>query len=167
MATKLPKLQLLAILMLTLILATGCSAANPQAFSVFERGSAAMETESFTFAAALDQSSWQSLYEKIHAHRLPPPQLPEVDWQKNLIVMVASGWKPSAGYGVDIPRMELKSETLRVFVRTSEPPADSIRATVMTQPYALALVERPAALKVVEFVDGEGQVLQRLDLSPL
>lgn len=159
-------LQTLVILMLILTLSTGCAAANPQPFSVLERGSAAMETEGFTFAAATNQDSWQELYGRIHAHRIPPPTPPGVDWQGHLVLMVASGWKPSAGYQVDISRVELMGETLRVYVRTSEPPADSIRAAVMTQPYALALVERPSVLKGVEFIDGAGKVLHRMALVP-
>lgn len=161
-----PKISITFLLlgMILMALFTGCAKAGPQPFSILEEGSAAMTTEDFTFALAMEQSEWEELYGQIHAHRLPPPRAPGVDFEKNLILMVAAGWKPSAGYQVHISRIEHLGATLQVHIEVHEPPADSLRLTVMTQPYAVILVERPERLEKVEFLDPQREILHRLHL---
>ena len=165
MPANLNLVRTLTTLVLTMTLISGCAAASPQPFSVLEQGSAAMTTEDFTFAAALEQRKWEQLYAQIHAHRLPAPQPPMIDWEKNLVVLVASGWKPSAGYRVNINRIERRGTRLQAFVEVDEPPAGSLQLTVMTQPYVLALIERPERLQAIEFVDSSGKALHRLEVS--
>lgn len=140
-------------------LTAGCTTAAPIHFSVIEQGSAAMTSEGYTFAVANNQNDLSSLYAMIHAHRLPQPEPPSVDWSRHLVVFVAAGWKPSAGYRVDISKIEQREQALKVFVVLTEPPSGSIVATVMTQPYTLAVVEKSAKIKTVAFYDEDGRPL--------
>lgn len=137
----------------------GCTTTAPIHFSVIEQGSAAMTSEGYTFAAANNQNDWANLYAMIHAHRLPQPEPPTVDWSTQMVVFVAAGWKPSAGYRVDISKIEQSQQALSVFVGLMEPPSGSIVATVMTQPYAIAVVEKADTINTVEFFYKDGRPL--------
>lgn len=144
---------------MTMSIAAGCTATTPIHFSLIEQGSAAMTSEGYTFAVASNQNDWSSLYAMIHAHRLPQPEPPRVDWSTHMVVFVAAGWKPSAGYRVDISKIEQSQQALNVFVVLTEPPSGSVVATVMTQPYAIAVVEKSTSINTVAFHDVDGRPL--------
>ncbi len=153
---------LLLTLAFTLIL--GCGA-SPLPFKVVEQGSAAMKNQEPTFAVIADADQWGEFYRTIHAHRLPPPPAPEVDWSENLAVFVAAGWKPSSGYRVELESVERAGKSLQVTTRFIAPPEGSVAAAVMTQPYVLALVERTPDVEQVRFFDVDGKLLEEINLK--
>src|SRR5438552_13015014 len=45
---------------------------------------------------------WAALWREHSARVVPRLELPSVDWKKDMVVLVALGSRPSAGYGVEI-----------------------------------------------------------------
>ena len=153
------------ILILILALAPGCGATHLP-HQVIEQGSAASQSIEPSFAVITDSERWGEFYRVVHANRIPPPPAPEVDWEKNMALFVAAGWKPSSGYRVELEKVEHQGNSLQVRVHFIEPPEGAITAAVMTQPYVLALVERKPGLEKVTFIDAEGKLLAQVNLKP-
>lgn len=65
-----------------------------------------------------------------------PLVLPEVDYDKQSLVLYALGQKPTAGYSIELYRDEasIKEQTLYLPVRVKSPEAGSVQAQVITSP---------------------------------
>ena len=63
-----------------------------------------------------------------------PLVLPEVDFDKQSLVLYAIGQKPTAGYSIELYRDEasIKEQTLYLPVRVKSPEAGSVQAQVIT-----------------------------------
>ena len=78
-----------------------------------------------------------------------PQVLPEVDFDKQSLVLYALGQKPTAGYSIELYRDEasIKEQTLYLPVRVKSPEAGSVQAQVITSPcqiYSLPLTDYAA-----------------------
>ena len=83
-----------------------------------------------------------------------PQVLPEVDFDKQSLVLYALGQKPTAGYSIELYREEasIKEKTLYLPVRVKSPEAGSFQAQVITSPcqiyslprtdYAVIVIEK-------------------------
>ena len=65
-----------------------------------------------------------------------PLVLPEVDFDKQSLILYAIGQKPTAGYSIELYRDEasIKEQTLHLPVRVKPPEAGSFQAQVITSP---------------------------------
>ncbi len=98
-----------------------------------------------------DAKAWADLWAKIHLNFEPKPALPEVDFQKQMVVAVFAGTKPTGGYSIRIRdiRHDAKADKLLIFVEETSPPPGSITIQVLTQPYHMVLI--PKTDKPIEF----------------
>ena len=71
---------------------------------------------------------------------LPPP-LPEVDFSNEMVILVATGEKPTSGYCIAVEAAAGDSREATVSVLSSTPPPGGV-ATVLTQPYDLVRMPR-------------------------
>lgn len=64
------------------------------------------------------------------------PVLPEVDYEKQSLVLYALGQKPTAGYSIDLysDAADIKQQTLYLPVRIKQPAAGDAQAQVITSP---------------------------------
>ena len=86
-----------------------------------------------------------------------PINIPDVDHDKQSLVLYAIGQKPTAGYSIELYREEasIKEQTLYLPVRVKSPEAGSFQAQVITSPcqiyslprtdYAVIVVENNVA----------------------
>lgn len=65
-----------------------------------------------------------------------PLVLPEVDYDKQSLVLYALGQKPTAGYSIELYRDEasIKEQTLYLPVRVKSPEAGNFQAQIITSP---------------------------------
>jgi hypothetical protein len=74
------------------------------------------------------------------------------------------GPQPSAGYGINIEKLERRDEVLRVQVRLQTPAAGTRQAAVVTQPFILVQVPNMRGVKWIEVRDPQATVLATLPL---
>lgn len=88
------------------------------------------------------------------------PALPEVDFQRNMVLLVSMGQQPSAGYGFDVSRLSATVENHTAVVRLTPvaPPPGALTAQVMTHPCILIRVPRGDYSRI-RVVDPNGEIL--------
>ena len=94
-----------------------------------------------TFAIRSVQA-WRELWKEHAAPYLPPPDAPAVDFASNMVAGIVLGPSPSAGYSVEIDRVERIGDRLVLHASSTEPPPDAMQATVMTQPFHFVALPR-------------------------
>jgi hypothetical protein len=62
---------------------------------------------------------------------------PDVDFSREMVVLVAMGTKPTGGYYIEVVDMELRARTLHVMVGERVPRPGTMQVQVQTQPYQL------------------------------
>lgn len=71
-----------------------------------------------------------------HAADVNRPALPpNVDFSREMVVLLALGTRPTGGYLVEVVDVELRGRTLRVLVAEREPQPGSLQIQQLTQPY--------------------------------
>lgn len=92
--------------------------------------------------------------------------LPEVEFDRHRVVLVALGEQPSAGYGLALQRDTLDVQGDRAVLRiaVTRPAADSMQAQVVTSPCMLVAVERDG-YAALEIIDSEGGRRGKLELD--
>jgi hypothetical protein len=80
------------------------------------------------------EQEWKTLWRQ-HAPSVPLP--PPVDFTKEIVVGVFAGQRPTAGYRVEIFRVERESRGLSVVYRVEGPAKDAMLAQMLTQPFKL------------------------------
>ena len=105
-------------------------------FSTIEKGitSGIQERKLIVLKTAKE---WRDLWQAHSSIRIPPPPLPSVDFDREMIVAVFSGEKRSGGYGIEIAKIEEDGAKgqLRVFFRETQPPPGSMTLQALTQPF--------------------------------
>ncbi len=65
-----------------------------------------------------------------------------IDWDKQMLLVVADGAKRTGGYRVEIVSLRIKDGTLTVNWKLHAPPADAVVTQAITYPAQMVLVER-------------------------
>lgn len=112
--------------------------------------------------SAEDFARW---YQDLHAHRLPPPAVPRIDFRQHLAVAVSMGHRPTGGYAIRITDAALDGDTINVTILERQPAPGTAQITVVTNPYAIATVARGYFTKLA-FIGAEGQVLAVRQVAP-
>ena len=87
-----------------------------------------------------DAESWAAWW-KMHASlSLPAPELPPVDFEKNSVLVLSLGNRPSAGYGVEIVRVSEQKGMLAVEAVETPPAKDMLHPQIVTQPYHIVML---------------------------
>ena len=68
--------------------------------------------------------------------------IPEVDFERYIVIAAMQGPKPTAGYTISITSAVQNGSDVTVKVDTTEPEPGAITAQVLTSPYHLVLAER-------------------------
>jgi hypothetical protein len=100
-------------------------------------------------AVVRDSSAWRQLWQQINRPFIPPPSLPPIDFQREMVVVAALGSRPSAGFDVMIEGAAEDSSGIEVDVRRSSPAAGCPVPAVETQPVDLARL--PASARSLRF----------------
>jgi hypothetical protein len=66
----------------------------------------------------------------------------DIDWTKQMLVVVAAGVKPTGGFRVEIAALHIKDKTLTVDWKLHSPAAGDIVTQAITHPSRVVLVER-------------------------
>jgi hypothetical protein len=91
---------------------------------------------------ARDDNEWRELWSEHTSTMLPRPEAPTIDWQKQMVVCIALGQRPTAGYGIEIDRVEHEGRRLIVEAHERKPAPDAVVPQVITHPYVIAVMPR-------------------------
>ncbi len=118
-----------------------CSAAQPAggqtvSFTTIDQGtqSGVRQRKSLVIKSA---EEWESL---LQTHRMPHGSAASgapIDFNREMVVAVFMGEKPSGGYGIAITRIEAdyENQQLHITVRERNPPPNTLSTQALTQPY--------------------------------
>jgi hypothetical protein len=65
-----------------------------------------------------------------------------IDWNKQMLIVVAAGAQPTGGYRVEVQSLAVKDGLLTVSWKLHKPAADTVVRQAVTYPAQMALVER-------------------------
>lgn len=126
--------------MVWILLAFG-SPAREIPFEVIAEGKTSQIQEK-TFAVIRDAATWDSVWAKIAAGKIPPPEQPAVSFEDAMLILVASGSRGVMNRSVRVQKIVAKGDALTVFVEICEPPEGAIVLPAFSQPYQVVQIPR-------------------------
>jgi hypothetical protein len=112
-------------------------------------------SQSETFIWLEQEDEWLSLPEKTRQQL----EQAETNWLEENILIVSSGQKSSAGYGIELTNWLLEQNHWQVTRVAHQPARDSMQAQMITSP--CVLVKIPKAIKSFTLTNEKGQALGR------
>lgn len=92
---------------------------------------------------ARDVDAWRAMWNRHTSTELPRPELPQVDFQRDMVVCVLLGQRPTFGYSIEIETLtEDAQKALLVATRDTHPAKDAILNQVITQPFHMITTAR-------------------------
>jgi hypothetical protein len=130
--------------------ATACASAGPSSGSDAEQRIQTVVSDTHSGLAAArrevirDAASWSRLWAEIHAGRTPAPERPAVDFEREMLIAVATGTRPSGGFSIQVTGVTTRGDTLEVAVLERCPESDAIVTLALTQPVEVVRVAKLA-----------------------
>lgn len=99
-----------------------------------------------------DAKTWAELWDKVHASVSPKPELPQIDFDKHMVLAVFMGTRRTGGYAIQITDIHYDKQADKLVVRVKEtsPPPGSIVIQVITHPFHIVVI--PKSDKPVQFL---------------
>ncbi|MFN2400652.1 MAG: protease complex subunit PrcB family protein [Gemmatimonadaceae bacterium] len=138
-----------------LVLGTGCS--GPQGPTSAARDTAVpivrLRTEpySFSYFSGMDAPArlvvrdalvWRAVWNQIFRSQSPVPELPVVDFSREMLVVVALGTRNSGGYSILVDRATEAGGALEFTIRSVSPGEACVVIAALTQPVDIARLAR-------------------------
>jgi len=98
----------------------------------------------YTKAARLlikTEGRWKEVWEKVHHRRLLKPELPKVNFPKEMVIAVFMGERRSGGYEIKIRKIIKTEKEIVVEVEEKEPSSEFLRTMALTQPYHIVAIK--------------------------
>jgi hypothetical protein len=89
-------------------------------------------------------AEWTALWREAHSIQVPPPAVPKVDFDKEMVIAVFMGQRPTGGYAITIEDVVFGDKEIRVTVREQSPPPDALTTQALTQPFHMVVVKKSA-----------------------
>lgn len=129
--------------------ATRCADDSMELHSI-ERGSqSGIETRGLRLAR--DAEAWRTLWAEHTSNRVPPPELPAIDFDTHMVAFVGAGPKPTAGHGLRVRAVTEGEEGWILEVEESGPQEGMLQAMVVTQPHEFVRLPQSEAEFTVRF----------------
>ena len=103
-----------------------------------------------------DNAEWRSFWSKLYGNVVPLPELPAVDFGRQMVIAATMGQRPSGGYAIDIADIFEEGGTLFPVVLETSPGPLCVTTQVITAPAVAVLVGRTASS--VSFVEQTGTI---------
>ena len=94
---------------------------------------------------------WSEAWTQITRNLLPPPPAPPVDFDREMVILVAMGQRPTGGYVITVDGVYDAAGRIFAEVRETSPGAGCITTAALTQPVdAVRIPRRDGAVIFVE-----------------
>ncbi|MCS7186445.1 MAG: alkaline phosphatase family protein [Armatimonadetes bacterium] len=85
---------------------------------------------------------WEELWKQVHKGKILIPNIPTVDFNKNMVVAAFMGQKPTSGYAIQITEVTHSNGEIVVKLKETKPPKGAIVLQVLTQPFHIVVVSK-------------------------
>lgn len=111
------------------------------------------------FMVIEDAADFALWYRALHAHRLPSPTAPRIDFHRHLVLVASMGQRPTGGYAIGFSEsgVSVQADTALVTIIERHPAQGKVQTSALTNPYAIATLPRDRYAKVA-FVGADGTV---------
>lgn len=99
------------------------------------------------------ESQFNEFWESLHQSKTPIPDLPEVDFNNQMVIAATMETQPSGGFGIEIIQVRLKDSILGVKVLNTKPGDGCITTQALTTPHHLIKLDKRS--EEVEFFEEE------------
>jgi len=99
------------------------------------------------------EEDWKRLWDRHTTPFEPRPELPKVDFEKSMLIIVFSGDKPTGGHAVRIEAVRPAKDGLDVSFRVTKPEEGMMTTQAFTQPYDIVVVDKTEG--ELRFVEAE------------
>lgn len=100
-----------------------------------------------------DREAWRDVWKRIYSLMSPTPPLPEVDFSKEMLVVVSLGGRGTGGYAIIIDGACERDDKLEVTVRSVSPGKNCMTTQALTAP--VDIVRVPKTQRSVVFRENE------------
>lgn len=156
---------LISLFALTMLI-SGCASKEPLTM-VTQSQTCHSPQKRFAIEIVEDAQSWQQLFStKFASTQLPPPPLPDVDLEHDVLIVIDMGERPNTAYSLQLASEEalLQSGVLSIPVKTTSPVEGLSYAQMITHPcLALTIPKRP--FEKIHVIDQNGIVLATLEVE--
>lgn len=87
-------------------------------------------------------ADWQAIWAQHSSWRLPADPCPSVDFTQHCVLITTAGRCPSAGWSLELERIERDAQGVLVRAKLQAPRPDSLVPQVITTPYQMLLLPR-------------------------
>lgn len=112
------------------------------AWETVASGAQATGVQTARYQLLTNQDQLISLWSQVNATLLQPPPLPQVDFQRETLVAIFLGQRPTGGYAVSVRRVAVENGELYLDTEFVEPAAGAITTQALTSPWTLVRVLR-------------------------
>ncbi|MHA2134171.1 MAG: protease complex subunit PrcB family protein [Candidatus Thorarchaeota archaeon] len=99
-----------------------------------------------------DQETWADLWAEIHATSEPVPDLPSIDFEKDILFAVFLGMRHTGGFTVNITRVILTETGYEVHVVEIQPGANCYVPMQVTEPHHIVRISGSPQYLPAEFL---------------
>jgi protease stability complex PrcB-like protein len=89
-----------------------------------------------------DPAAWAEVWTAIWRSHSPLPELPQVDFAREMLVVVALGARPNGGYGILVDSAIATADDVDVWIRAISPGPSCVVTTAVSQPVDIARLPR-------------------------
>jgi len=89
-----------------------------------------------------NKEDFLKLWKNLSANFIPPPEPPEINFEKFMLIAVFMGNKSTGGFNIQIERIIEKNEEISVYVKEESPGKNCIVTMAFTQPYHIVKLEK-------------------------
>lgn len=90
-----------------------------------------------------DSLEWKTMWEQVYSGQIPQPDLPEIDFQKKIVVGYFSGTKSSGGYSLELSSIVAEQGIVQVVLTQTGPGKNCIATMALTQPFLIVVMDTP------------------------
>jgi hypothetical protein len=116
--------------------------AEPITIATIATGSYANNSVAGQHLVIRDQTAFEEFWNKLYANREPMPALPDIDFDKKMILGAVSETKPTGGYSVRLTKAGIRHGQLGVKVEKGIPGSDCVTTQALSTPYHLVQVQK-------------------------
>ncbi len=98
-----------------------------------------------------DAKEWAEIWKQVHRGKIPVPKVPDIDFNKNMVLAVFMGQKPTSGYAIQITEVARSNGEVFAKLKETAPTKGAIVLQVLTQPFHIVVVPKVDAK--VRFVE--------------
>lgn len=130
-----------SVIVMSLLFACMATSGEKIPFSTLGKGYYAYGIEEEFEAVIYDDKSFSTLWNEVASGIIPPPPIPEVDFENEMVIAVSPGPLPTGGYDVEIVEIFDLGDKLEVIVVFEEPNPDDFVTEAITQPHHIVSTE--------------------------